>query len=180
MEGLFTKQIKKLIALIDKQLNTMQQKYPNEEVVSALFMNGNFNLSDLFKAHLILSGGLGHSPFVQKYLKSHFDHGGSHSNARNIKTGIALDPQLAVCKGLVADRLCKLKAGTSILKWRRCRASYGTLCRERYDKKIHVGRTVVADEITGKPYVTQSVSWFIKKVDSLTPDILRISMMNRF
>lgn len=124
------------------------------------------NPSDLTKAHLVLSGGLGHSPYVQASLKSHYNLGGSHSNARGMQIRPAPDPQLAVCKGIVADRVYKLTAGSSILKSRCCRASYGTLCRELYDKhnRHHIGRSTTTDEVTQKLYVTQSVTWFIKKV----------------
>ena len=125
------------------------------------------------KAHLVLSGGLGHSPYVQEQLKSHYILGASHPNARSMQVRIAPDPQLAVCKGLVADRVCKLKAGKSILKWRRCRASYGTLCRELYDRNNpqHIGRVTVKDPMSGKMYVTQSVAWFIKKVSIFVHDL---------
>lgn len=79
---------------------------------------------------------------------------------------MAPDPQLAVCKGLVGDHVRSLKAGKPVLKWRCCRASYGTICKEIYDKDnpMHVGRQTEKDPMNGKVYVTQSIAWFIKKV----------------
>ena len=79
---------------------------------------------------------------------------------------VAPDPQLAVCKGVVADRISKLQSGQSVLKWRCCRASYGSLCMELYDNKndLHIGRPTRRDPMDGKLYVTQSIAWFIKQV----------------
>lgn len=96
-------------------------------------------------------------------------HGASHPNARSMQVRIAPDPQLAVCKGLVADRVSRIRLGVSILNWRRCRASYGTLCKEVYnaDNPHHIGRPTMKDTIDGKRFVTQSIEWFIKKVHPL-------------
>jgi hypothetical protein len=118
------------------------------------------------KSHLILSGGLGHSPYVRERLTSHFLFGADHVNAKSMQVRVAPDPQLAVCKGIVADRVLKLQSGVPILKWRCCRASYGTLCRVLYDKKNpeHIGRPAVKDSIDKKLYIEKSIAWFIKKV----------------
>lgn len=76
---------------------------------------------------------------------------------------VAPDPQLAVCKGIVADRLAKLKYGTSILGWRCCRSSYGTLCKSLYDPKnpSHFGRNTLRDPLDGKLYVTKIIDWSV-------------------
>jgi len=103
---------------------------------------------------------------VQEQLRARYATGGGHQNARNIQVRIAPDPQLAVCKGVVADRIRKLRAGTSVLSYRCCRASYGTICKELYNKDNpqHAGRATILDSMNGKPYVTQSIAWFIIKV----------------
>lgn len=79
---------------------------------------------------------------------------------------IAPDPQLAVCKGMVADRVRKLKSGKAVLGWRCSRASYGTICRIKYNKKNpdHIGKKTERDSDNGKLYITKAVAWFIKKV----------------
>lgn len=120
--------------------------------------------------HLILAGGLGHSPYVQDRLRARFLRGGGHPNAANIQVRVAPDPQLAVCKGLVGDRIRRLKVGKPVLKWRCCRASYGTICKEVYDPSnpVHIGRPTVKDLMNGKLYVTQSIAWFVKKVMDTT------------
>lgn len=79
---------------------------------------------------------------------------------------IAPDPQLSVCKGIVANEVQKLKYGQPILMWRCCRASYGMLCRELYNKHNpeHIGRPTTREPLNGKLYVNESIAWFIKKV----------------
>jgi hypothetical protein len=73
---------------------------------------------------------------------------------------------MVVCKGLVADRVQKLKTGKSVLGWRCCRASYGTLAKVLYNPKNseHFGRTPVRDNFDGKLYILECISWFIKQV----------------
>jgi hypothetical protein len=74
---------------------------------------------------------------------------------------IAPDPQLAVCKGIIADRLAKLKRGTSVLGWRCCRASYGTVCRILYDPAdpFHSSFPITVDAVDGKLYIENVVDW---------------------
>ncbi|KAL8663144.1 MAG: hypothetical protein Q9168_008140 [Polycauliona sp. 1 TL-2023] len=155
LRRLFDKQVQKLMALIDAQLQRIHAKFPDEQV-----------------AHLVLSGGLGHSPYIQQYLKSRYASGGGHPNARNLQVRIAPDPQLAVCKGIVADRVRKLKAGKAVLRYRCCRASYGTICKELYNENNphHIGRATAKDPMNGKLYVVQSIAWFIVRGQPVTSE----------
>ena len=79
---------------------------------------------------------------------------------------VAPDPQLVVCKGNVADRVQKLKSGQSVLSWRCCRASYGTLCKIMYNPQNpeHYGLPTELDPLDGKLYVKDYIDWFIKQV----------------
>lgn len=124
---------------------------------------------------MILAGGLGHSPYVQNQLRTRFQTGGGHPNATGIQVRVAPDPQLAVCKGLVGDRLRRLKAGKAVLNSRCCRASYGMLCKEVYNKDnpLHAGRPTTKDPMNGKSYVVGSIAWFVKKVRQLSRLLLR-------
>ena len=152
LRELFDKQLQKLFRSIDNQLQNLSRRVPDETV-----------------SHLVLSGGLGQSIYVQKKLRDRYGMGSDlHSNAQFMQVRIAPDPQLAVCKGLVADRLRKLSVGQSVLGWRCCRASYGIVCKELYDKhkRSHVGREVRKDLSDGKMYVMKSVEWFVKKVST--------------
>ncbi|KAL8820537.1 MAG: hypothetical protein Q9191_007496 [Dirinaria sp. TL-2023a] len=148
LQALFDEQVQKLISLIESQLQNMQRKFPSVQV-----------------AHLVLSGGLGHSPYVQKQLRARYNNGGGHYNARGLQVRIAPEPQLAVCKGILADRVRKLKAGKPVISYRCCRASYGTICKELYSKNNpqHQGRQTFVDPMNGKLYVTESIAWFIVK-----------------
>lgn len=147
LQRLFDKQIEKLWKLIDTQLESLLQKFPQQQV-----------------AHLVLSGGLGNNAYVQMQLRQYYAVT-SFPNARSIRVSIAPDPQLAVCKGLVSDRVRKILTSRSVLGWRCCRASYGTVCKIAYDKRNpeHQGKIVVKDPLNGKLYVAQSIAWFVKK-----------------
>jgi hypothetical protein len=85
---------------------------------------------------------------------------------------IAPDPQLAVCKGMVADRIRKINTNKGVLGWRCCRASYGTICKVLYNKKNpeHVGKPITKDPMNNKMYITQAIAWFIKKGESVSVD----------
>ncbi|OAL45853.1 hypothetical protein IQ07DRAFT_575622 [Pyrenochaeta sp. DS3sAY3a] len=154
LQRLFDKQITKLLKLIDKQLHSIFQKYPAEHI-----------------SHLILSGGLGNSAYVQSQLRKHYSQT-TIPNAYSIAVRIAPDPQLAVCKGLVSNRLRKLLTTRSVLGWRCCRASYGTMCKVAYDKKNpdHQGKEITRDVRNGKLYVTRSIAWFVKKGEPVNVD----------
>ncbi|KAF2851970.1 hypothetical protein T440DRAFT_447442 [Plenodomus tracheiphilus IPT5] len=147
LQRLFDRQIAKLLKLIDTQLQSLLQKFPNENV-----------------AHLVLSGGLGNSAYVQSQLRMYYRKS-SFPNARSLAVRIAPDPQLAVCKGLVSDRVRKILTSRSVLGWRCCRASYGTVCKVAYDKKNpeHQGKELVKDPMNSKLYIAQSIAWFVKK-----------------
>ncbi|KKY22242.1 putative hsp70 family protein [Diplodia seriata] len=58
LQLLFDKQVQKLFGLIDHQLERLQRKYPGEQVT-----------------HVILSGGLGNSAYVQKRLMERASYG---------------------------------------------------------------------------------------------------------
>ncbi|EME78602.1 uncharacterized protein MYCFIDRAFT_190830 [Pseudocercospora fijiensis CIRAD86] len=156
LRGLFDHQIDKLFRVIDRQLHTLQDRLPERQI-----------------SHLILSGGLGQSPYVQQRLIEHYRMPSGHfSNTKGMQIRVAPDPQLAVCKGLVADRLRKLKAGQGVLSWRCCRASYGLLCKEVFDPENvkHHERRATIDARDGKMYVNNCIAWFVKKGSPVSMD----------
>jgi hypothetical protein len=150
---MLTIQIYKLFELIDKQLTRLQSRMPTEQV-----------------SHLVLSGGLGNSAYVQSRLRARYSSTSStFPNARNLQIRVAPEPQLVVCKGIVADRVQKLKSGKSMLGWRCSRSSYGTLCKVLYDgtNPKHRGQRTMVDSLDGKTYVSGCVNWFIKQVSAM-------------
>lgn len=152
---------------MEKQLGRIWQKFPGEQVVSRVNQPFCLEITKHCQAHMVLSGGLGNSAYVQSALRDRYAPGPtSFINAQNLQIRVAPDPQLVVCKGNVADHLQKLKSGEAVLKWRCCRTSYGTLCKTMYDPKnpAHQGLRTKLDSYDGKVYVLDHIDWFIKKV----------------
>jgi hypothetical protein len=115
----------------------------------------------------VLSGGLGNSAYVYKRLRDRYSFGQApFPNARSLQVKVAPEPQLVVCKGIVADRVQKLKTGKSVLGWRCSRASYGTLAKVLFNSQNpeHFGKSPVRDTYDGKLYILECISWFIKEV----------------
>ncbi|KAK5679136.1 hypothetical protein LTS10_008795 [Elasticomyces elasticus] len=152
LQTLFDEQIDRIIDLLDDQLRAVQSSHP-EELVS----------------YLVLSGGLGSSPYLQKRIRERYEHGAGSgfANARNMTILLASDPQLAVVHGLLIARIQSLKGGPEILSTRRCPVSYGVLCRELYDAVKHQGEDVEQDPYTKKRFAEKQVSWFVKKGDKV-------------
>lgn len=92
-------------------------------------------------------------------------------NGGHVQVRVAPDPQLVVCKGVVADRLRKLKSGRPILGWRCCRASYGTICRMEYNPQHpqHYNKPTVRDPMDGKLYVCGVVDWYVLALSHTNP-----------
>jgi hypothetical protein len=70
----------------------------------------------------------------------------------------------------VLDRVQRLLHGTSVLRTRRCRASYGILCHEIYNKIEHKGQEIYTNPANGRKYVTGHIRWFIKKGEEIAED----------
>ncbi|KAF2672742.1 hypothetical protein BT63DRAFT_436614 [Microthyrium microscopicum] len=157
MRGLFDVQIQRLFELIDRQLIRFEQNSPGQLIT-----------------HLILSGGLGNSAYVQEKLRARYAYGMTNfAAARGIQLHVAPEPQLAVAKGVVHDRVRKVSSGQGVLNWRCARASYGTLCKIEYDQSNpnHRGAvTPTLDPLDGKMYVTQAIEWFIRKGEPVNSD----------
>ena len=106
LRALFDSQISRLFRLIDDQLTSFQRTNPNTNIT-----------------HLLLSGGLGNSAYVRSKLEQRYAFGMSpFSSARNMQANVVPQPQLAVCRGIVQDRVRRLVSGTGVLGWRRPRA----------------------------------------------------------
>lgn len=104
---LFDDKISGICGLIDKQAELLDEHHQGKTIT-----------------HLILSGGLCSSKYVQTQLKELYD--------RDMKILIAKDPQLAVCKGLVIDSLHRLKYNNYILPEWYINHSYGIVSNELY------------------------------------------------
>lgn len=125
---------------------------------------------------LILSGGLGSSAYVRERLQEDL-LANPHPNATHIKIISAADPQLVVVKGLLLDRLQKLDSGSKpVLVTRKARASYGMVCKTKYNPNIHFQEELKKDPLDGHTYAMSQIDWLIKKVRCLRLLYLRLLM----
>lgn len=116
--------------------------------------------------YMILSGGLGSSAYVRDCLQEDLETR-PHPNAAEIKIISATDPQLVVVKGLLLDRLQKLESGSKpVLATRKARASYGVMCKIKYNPEIHFQEELKKDPLDGETYAMSQIDWLIKKVSS--------------
>jgi hypothetical protein len=67
----------------------------------------------------------------------------------------------------------KILTTHSVLGWRCCRSSYGTLCKILYDKKdpLHQNKQLTKDPLNGKLYIMQAIAWFVKKGEPVSVDM---------
>jgi molecular chaperone DnaK (HSP70) len=150
LQKVFDEQIERIFQLIDDELQKLQSTHPRENV-----------------SYLVLSGGLGSSPYVQKKLRARYEMGaGNYLNAPNLKILKAPKPQLAVVHGLVMDRVQRIKEDKVVYKERCCRNSYGIVVRQPYDPLLHQGEDVETDPRDRKKWAINQIDWFIKKVGS--------------
>lgn len=150
-QSLFDKQIQKLFAHIDAQIERTKRLMPQAKITQ-----------------LVLSGGLGNSAYVQQRLRTRYEHGGDcgFSNVSTMRVKVAPDPQLAVCKGLVEDTLQKLVLGRSAISWRCCRESYGVRCclpKSEENMRRAGSRQAILDELDGRHYYPNAIHWMIKQ-----------------
>lgn len=75
LQNMFDQQVRGIIDIMDSQLMKLQQLYPHENV-----------------SFLVLSGGLGASPYLRNRILSHFSQETNHPNARSIRVLLAEQP----------------------------------------------------------------------------------------
>jgi hypothetical protein len=115
---------------------------------------------------MILSGGLGSSKYVRDRLQ-HDLLSHPHPYAHQATIIQAPDPQLVVVKGLLLDRLQQLDSGSMpVIVSRIARASYGFLCKMKYDPNIHFNEKPTKDPVDGQLYAMGQIDWLIRKVSS--------------
>jgi hypothetical protein len=148
LQSIFDDQIEKLTGLIDEQLAHLQTANPAESLT-----------------YMVLSGGLGSSPYLQKKLIARYREGASRFQvARELQILRVPKPQLAVCHGLVLDRVQQIKGNRTVYKERYCRNSYGVVVRRAYDPKLHLGEPVTVDPRDKRLWVENQIDWFIVQV----------------
>lgn len=90
-------------------------------------------------------------------------------NASQVKIVSATDPQLVVVKGLLLDRLQKLDSGSKpVLVTRKARASYGMVCKMKYNSDLHFQEELKKDPLDGQTYAMSQIDWLIRKARQCT------------
>ncbi|KXT02455.1 hypothetical protein AC578_7826 [Pseudocercospora eumusae] len=149
LRSIFDEQLEKMFGLIDQQLQIVQNSHPREYI-----------------SYLVLSGGLGSSPYVQRRARARYENGRevSFRNCQSMRVLLATEPQLAVCHGLVMARTQTIMGGAEIYGKKCSPISYGILCRERYDPQKHMLDDVVGDEYEPEvKWALNQVSWIIRQ-----------------
>ncbi|KAK5072461.1 hypothetical protein LTR64_005068 [Lithohypha guttulata] len=141
LKGFFDSQIAVMAAKIDQQRLELTRNQPGSTV-----------------GYLVLSGGLGSSAYVQRQLRARYP---------GLQILCASEPQLAVAKGLVMDRVQKLKEGVGVYTGKCSRVSYGVLCRQPYDKKIHNGEFVEVDPLDKQRWAIEQIDWLIREGEAV-------------
>jgi hypothetical protein len=127
----------------------------------------------MWQKFLVLSGGLGRSPYIFDRIKQEFKQN-EHPQCSQMQIFQANTPQLAVVKGLVHDRRqWYLTDGcSSVFTHRIAPWSYGIHCRVRITKELYI-RDEEKEKIVPDPYrpgeqfLTGRIEWIIKKVRQL-------------
>ncbi|QIW94963.1 hypothetical protein AMS68_000481 [Peltaster fructicola] len=152
LKEMFDIQVAEIFELIDDRFYHLARTSPDAKV-----------------SYVILSGGLGSSPYLHEELKRRYEmnFGFRSSNTAITRIMKVPEPQLAVVKGLVRERTQQLgntlSAGQEVFQTRRCRNSYGMVVRVPYTEALHRGLPVTVDPNDGGQWVDHMVDWFIKQ-----------------
>ncbi|ETI22823.1 hypothetical protein G647_06899 [Cladophialophora carrionii CBS 160.54] len=155
VKEMFDVQLEKMYRLIDWQLNRMQTVAPHDQV-----------------KYLVLSGGLGSSEYVFKQLEKRYIHERPNLYAPHLRIVTTNYPHLSVVKGLLIDRLQKLKFTKSVLRARKCRQSLGIVCEQLYNPSQHKGAKLKVDPVDGLTYAVDQISWFVRQGDLIESEAI--------
>ncbi|CAJ2506693.1 Uu.00g078790.m01.CDS01 [Anthostomella pinea] len=162
MQSLFDPHIESIMRKIQEQLDWMQMNNIDRPI-----------------SYMILSGGLGSSKYVRDRLQ-HEMMIHPHPYTHQVKIIQAPDPQLVVVKGLLLDRLQSLDSGLApVIVSRVARASYGLICKARYNPAIHFNENVKKDPFDGELYAMGQIDWLIRKGDPISTNTPIVSAFTK-
>ncbi|THY30127.1 hypothetical protein D6D00_03140 [Aureobasidium pullulans] len=149
LQTVFDEMIDRVFALIDGEIRKLQTSHPGDNI-----------------SYLVVSGGFGSSPYLKQRLRKRYELNERDElfNARSIKILSAKEPQLAVCHGLVINRVQELKTRMSVYTERCCRNSYGIVVRQLYDPMLHQGEDICHDGRDKQKWAENQIHWLVKKV----------------
>ena len=149
MKTWFDEQIDRIIELGEKQVEKLREEHKKERI-----------------SFLILSGGFGQNQYVRdrltEYLRTKTTSDDSAIDP-NVEVLSAVNPQLAVVRGLVYNRAQEMMGLTPVYEQVCCRMSYGIVVQEEYSKRKHQGQIPRTSESDGKLWVHGQIDWIIKQ-----------------
>jgi len=200
LESIFDVQVEKLKRLINDALNedeylrtTIPSRLPNRGTATATqASNADIKIVGIcrwfsymkessshrgriltcWQNYLILAGGLGNSKYVQDQLRKYCSSLAESPDSilHGMQFHVSPEPQMAVCKGLVENRIRMLQTASfiPIVHSRSCRASYGIRCYMKYKRSDPDFSNVDAQYLKpgedGKMTVQPCARWYIKRV----------------
>ncbi|SMQ49896.1 unnamed protein product [Zymoseptoria tritici ST99CH_3D7] len=153
---IFDRQLEQIYLLIDERFHALEAEMPDERV-----------------SYIILSGGLGSSPYLYEKIKNRYELNMGFRSKMTATTRImrVLEPQLAVVRGLVRERTQQIgfetKMGQEVFTARRSRNSYGIIVNVPYDESQHQGWPTVWNPNKNRLYVPCCIEWFIRRGQKL-------------
>jgi hypothetical protein len=146
LQAVFDDQVNKICDLIDKQLRLVSERHATEPI-----------------SYLVLSGGLGSSPYVQSRIKARYETawGGHSPGVGELSVLLANEPQLTVVHGLVMSKIQTTRGGPDMYSLRCCPVSFGIVCREIYNPSKHQGEDIVQDPYDGRRWAERQINWII-------------------
>lgn len=181
---MFDEQGDKLKQLINNMVSSLQLKFVDKRIVRSVYDVSKRASVPVFlfytlphplgpplltlllktKNHVYFSGGLGGSSYLIKLMTKEYKGSGILGSAR---IHASSDPQLCVCKGLVMNRLDRLRSGSCTFSKLCARTSLGILKNEKFSllkgshrkaKRKNDGKNV------SKQQTITAVDWVVLKV----------------
>ncbi|KAH0828262.1 hypothetical protein AYO21_03817 [Fonsecaea monophora] len=179
--GCFILDRNELQRLFDDQLNRIFQLI-NDQIARALRVLPRSPI-----AHIVLSGGLGRSPYVIHKFGNIYRHLDPSPFIMPAAGVVQLpDPQLAVVRGLLMSRahqlaVDRLGAGSRpVLRARVARISYGIVYNQLFNPHMHRDQNIFRDETDRRVYARDQIKWLVVAGTSLDDDknLIEIPMVH--
>ncbi|KAH9906319.1 hypothetical protein F4778DRAFT_778706 [Xylariomycetidae sp. FL2044] len=155
---IFDRQIARIKDLVEKFLYEMQ---------FSIKLPASFKLN-----HIIISGGLGSSRYVQDRLRELYQPQNPRPILEDVRFHASTDPRLCVCRGLLMDRLQELNTNKSVISRLSCRSSYGVVSDKTYNRWNSAHRKAKSQsKVENKQRLfKERIEWFINKGRIISPN----------
>lgn len=165
LKQIFDIQIVKVLEYINEVLDSMETALAKQQG-RKIYLN-----------HLILSGGLADSKYVQQQIQGRLDK--NREVLKDFQFHVSTSPQLAVCKGLLVSQMQKIATTVPMISRRCCRSSYGVSFNQRYTRKWYKRHTkfqreakktgrVKQNAADNKMWIQNCMDWFVRRGKPVT------------